>query len=112
MCAAGWGSPGKIITRDAVRGSAAWWRPSLVVALVLEERRVCSRARSPGSCILCSKAYWTGEGVSLGRDRFVEVLRAKDLLLEPRPVEYPCTTNSHHCLPVCFTNRIKGLMVR
>ena len=50
------------------------------------------------------------EGVCLGRDRFLEVLRAAGLLLEPKPAKYPCTTNSHHCLPV-FQNRIKGLVV-
>lgn len=47
------------------------------------------------------------EGVSLGRDRFFEVLRNQALLLEPLP-KAPRTTNSAHSLPV-FTNLIKGL---
>jgi putative transposase len=45
------------------------------------------------------------EGVSLGRDRFFEVLRNQALLLEPLP-KAPRTTNSAHSLPV-FTNLIK-----
>jgi len=47
------------------------------------------------------------EGVSLGRDRFFEVLRKQALLLEPLP-KAPRTTNSAHSLPV-FTNLIKDL---
>lgn len=46
-----------------------------------------------------------GEGVNLGRDRFFEVLRSQDLLLEPLP-KAPRTTNSAHSLPV-FTNLIE-----
>ena len=49
-------------------------------------------------------------GVKLGRDRFLEVLRKQELLLEPKPAKYPRTTNSYHCLPV-FSNQIKGLAV-
>jgi len=48
--------------------------------------------------------------IKLGRDRLFEVLRERELLLEPKPAEYPRTTNSYHCLPV-FTNRIKDLEV-
>ncbi len=68
----------------------------LVVALVLEERKVQPRLGSPEAAFYAQRRMLDQEGVSLGRDRFVEVLRAKDLLLEPRPAEYPCTTNSHH----------------
>lgn len=50
-------------------------------------------------------------GVTVGRDRFFAVLRARDLLLRPLPVPYPCTTNSQHCLPV-FGNRLKELKVQ
>ena len=49
------------------------------------------------------------EDVSLGRDRFFEVLRNQALLLEPLP-KAPRTTNSSHSLPV-FTNLIKELEV-
>jgi putative transposase len=45
-------------------------------------------------------------GVQIGRDRFFEVLRAKDLLLAPQPAQYPRTTQSYHNLP-CFRNQIK-----
>lgn len=44
-------------------------------------------------------------GVSVGRDRFFEVLRNQHLLLEPLP-KAPRTTNSRHNLPV-FSNLIK-----
>src|SRR5215831_10680663 len=47
-------------------------------------------------------------GVNIGRDRFFEVLREANLLLEPEPAVYPCTTRSRHNLPV-FTNQIKEL---
>lgn len=47
-------------------------------------------------------------GVKIGRDRFFEVLRERDLLLEPEPTVYPRTTQSRHNLPV-FTNQIKEL---
>lgn len=50
-------------------------------------------------------------GVKMGRDRLFEVLRERDLLVEPRAAEYPRTTDSYHCLPV-FTNRIKDLEVQ
>jgi transposase InsO family protein len=47
------------------------------------------------------------EDVSLGRDRFFEVLRSQALLLEPLP-KAPRTTNSEHSLPV-FTNLVKDM---
>jgi putative transposase len=46
-------------------------------------------------------------GVKLGRDRFFEVLRERDLLVPPKRAERPRTTHSYHTLPV-FTNLIKG----
>jgi transposase InsO family protein len=46
-----------------------------------------------------------GEGVTLGRDRFFDVLREKSLLLERLP-GCPKTTNSRHSLPV-FHNLLK-----
>jgi len=45
-------------------------------------------------------------GIKLGRDRFFGVLAERNLLLEPQPAAYPCTTNSRHNLPV-FKNEIK-----
>ena len=49
-------------------------------------------------------------GVQIGRDRFFEVLRKHDLLLERRHSQTPRTTQSYHTLPV-FRNLIKGLQV-
>lgn len=76
---------------------------------MVEERQVQPRLGTRKLHFML-KGILTQEGVRLGRDRFFEVLREHDLLLEPKPAAYPCTTNSHHCLPV-FTNRIKGLAV-
>jgi putative transposase len=81
----------------------------LVAALVLEERKIQPRLGTRKLHFLL-KGILVQAGVRLGRDRFFEVLRQQGLLLEPKLAEYPCTTNSHHCLPV-FTNRIKGLAV-
>ena len=79
----------------------------LVVALVVAERQIQPRLGTRKLHFM-PKGRLAQEGVWLGRDRFLEVLREKGLLLGPKPAEYPCTTNSHHCLPV-FSNRIKGL---
>lgn len=45
-------------------------------------------------------------GVSIGRDRFFEVLAEHDLLVVPKPGK-PRTTNSRHSLPV-FGNLLEG----
>jgi transposase InsO family protein len=82
---------------------------SLVVALVREERKVQPRLGTRKLHFML-QGILAQAGVRLGRDRFFEVLRGQGLLLEPKPAEYPCTTNSHHCLPV-FTNRIRDLAV-
>lgn len=81
----------------------------LVVALVVAERRVHPRLGTRKLHFML-KGTWGEAGVVLGRDRFLEVLRAQALLLAPKPAAYPCTTNAHHCLPV-YPNRIKGLTV-
>lgn len=81
----------------------------LVVALVIEERKIQPRLGARKLHFML-KGRLVQEGVLLGRDRFLEVLRPKGLLLVPKPAEYPCTTDSRHCLPV-FSNRIKGLAV-
>ena len=49
-------------------------------------------------------------GVLIGRDRFFEVLRKHDLLLEPRRSQSPRTTQSYHTLPV-FRNLVKGRQI-
>lgn len=56
------------------------------------------------------KAELAEAGVRLGRDRFFEELRQRELLLKPVRAEYPRTTQSYHNLPV-FRNRLKGLAV-
>jgi putative transposase len=81
----------------------------LVVALVVEERKVQPRLGTRKLHFMLQGILATA-GVRLGRDRFFEVMREAGLLLEAKPAEYPCTTNSHHCLPV-FGNRIQGLAV-
>ena len=81
----------------------------LVEALVIAERRIQPRLGTRKLHFML-KGVLVQEGVWLGRDRFLEVLREKGLLLAPKPAEYPCTTNSEHSLPV-FSNRIKGLAV-
>ena len=83
----------------------------LVVALVFAERQIQPRLGTRKLHFML-KGRLVKEGVWLGRDRFLEVLRQAGLLLKKvtKPAAYPCTTNSHHCLPV-FSNRIKGLAV-
>ena len=48
--------------------------------------------------------------VSVGRDRFFEVLAENDLLVMPKPGA-PHTTNSRHCLPV-FHNLLAGVSLQ
>lgn len=81
----------------------------LVVALVVAERRKQPRLGTR-KLHYKFKGVLAEAGVTLGRDRFLEVLRGHDLLLAPKPAEYPCTTDSGHYLPV-FTNLVKGLAV-
>jgi len=81
-----------------------------VVELVLAQRKEQPRLGARKLQVLL-KASLAEAGVKLGRDRFFEVLRERDLLVEPKRAEYPTTTDSYHCLPV-FTNRIKDLEVK
>ena len=80
-----------------------------MAALVIEERKIQPRLGTRKLHFILKGTLFQ-EGVRLGRDRFFEVLREQGLLLEPKPTQYPCTTNSRHSLPV-FSNRIKGLEV-
>jgi putative transposase len=82
---------------------------SLVVALVVAERKIQPRLGTRKLYFML-KARLLETGVTLGRDRFFEVLREQGLLLAPKPAAYPCTTNSRHYLKV-YANRIKGLVV-
>lgn len=78
----------------------------LVKCLVQIERAVQPRLGGLKLHMLLS-ADLQLEGIRLGRDRFFDVLRNQELLLERLP-KAPRTTNSQHTLPV-FTNLIKGI---
>jgi transposase InsO family protein len=75
----------------------------LIEQMVRAERSVQPRLGGKKLHILL-KAELKKAGVSIGRDRFFEVLDEKGLLLEPLP-KSPRTTNSRHSLPV-FRNLI------
>ena len=77
----------------------------LVVELVKEERRLQPRLGTRKMRHLL-KDRWEEAGVKMGRDRLFEILRDREMLIEPRISEYPTTTHSYHCLPV-FENLIK-----
>lgn len=79
----------------------------LIKALVERERQIQTRVGSR-KLYQMLKGELEEAGVKIGRDRFFEVLRQYNLLLQPKPAAYPCTTHSQHNLPI-FTNRIKGL---
>ena len=82
----------------------------LVVALARAERRLQPRLGARKLRVLLRVALQEA-GVRLGRDRFFEVLREHDLLLEPKRSEHPRTTSSYHSLPV-FKNLIQGRKAR
>jgi putative transposase len=77
----------------------------LVCGLVKQERRLQPRLGTRKLRVLL-EAPLKEAGVRLGRDRFFEVLRERDLLLQPKRSETPRTTSSYHSLPV-FRNLIK-----
>jgi putative transposase len=81
----------------------------LVAGLVIQERQLQPRLGTRKLHFML-KGPLAREGVKLGRDRFLEVLRTQKLLLEPKPAAYPRTTHCDPTLPV-FTNQIKGLAV-
>jgi hypothetical protein len=79
----------------------------LIEQLVQRERKVQPRLGGRKLHHILGKEL-AQAGVELGRDRFFKVLEERNLLLEPQPAEYPCTTHSQHYLPV-FANKIKDL---
>ena len=79
----------------------------LIATLVQRERRIQPRVGTRKLYKMLQQELGIA-GVKVGRDRFFEILAKRDLLLQPQPAAYPCTTNSRHNLPV-FTNQIKGL---
>ena len=82
----------------------------VVVSLVQEERRLQERLGTRKLYHML-KPKLEAAGVRIGRDRMFEVLRKRDLLLEPVPAQYPQTTQSYHNLPV-FRNVVKDAEVR
>jgi transposase InsO family protein len=78
----------------------------LIERLVLAERAV--QPRLGGKKLLrILRPKLARAGVSIGRDRFFEVLREKSLVLDRLP-GMPKTTDSRHSLPV-FHNLVKGM---
>jgi putative transposase len=79
----------------------------MVAKLVQRERRIQPRVGTRKLYKMLQQEL-VAAGVKVGRDRFFEILAEHDLLLQPQPAAYHCTTHSRHNLPV-FTNQIKGL---
>jgi transposase InsO family protein len=77
----------------------------LICGLVREERHWQPRLGARKLRVLL-RAPLAAARVRIGRDRFWEVLRQRDLLLKPRRSQRPRTTHSDHRLPV-FRNLIK-----
>lgn len=81
----------------------------MIVELVKRERRM--QPRLGGRKLLHLLGADLAEaGVSIGRDRFFEVLAEADLLVVPKPGR-PRTTQSRHSLPV-FHNLLAGRVLR
>ncbi len=80
----------------------------LIEELVRAERAIQHRLGGKKLYEMLKKTLHESE-VRIGRDRFFEVLRQKDLLLDPLP-KAPRTTNSRHYLPV-FTNQFKEMVL-
>jgi len=76
----------------------------LVVQLVKEERRAQPRIGSR-KLLYMLQGELKEAGVRIGRDRFIELLGSRDLLVARKRV-WPKTTNSRHSLPV-FRNLVK-----
>jgi len=82
---------------------------ALVEALVKEQRGVQPRLGTR-KLYHVLKPELEKAGVKMGRDRWFEELRRRDLLVRPKPTAWPCTTQVSKSLPI-FGNRIKGLVV-
>ncbi len=82
---------------------------SMILELVRRERRL--QPRLGGRKLLhLLRPDFQEAGVSIGRDRFFELLAESDLLVVPKP-GMPRTTNSRHSLPV-FENLLLGKVLR
>lgn len=81
----------------------------LVVELVSLERHQQPRLGTRKLKVLLQGAL-NQAGVKIGRDRLFEVLRSRQMLLQPRERVHPRTTHSRHGLPL-FSNQIKDLQI-
>lgn len=79
---------------------------AMILELVKQERRMQPRLGGRKLRYLL-QADMREAGVSVGRDRFFELLAEHDLLVVRKPGA-PHTTNSRHCLPV-FHNLLAGM---
>ncbi|MFZ2653832.1 MAG: IS3 family transposase [Victivallales bacterium] len=78
------------------------------IVLTLTRRERAIQARLGGRKVLRLISGKLAEsGVSLGRDRYFDLLRANGMLVKRKPCK-PKTTNSQHSLPV-FRNLISGI---
>jgi len=77
----------------------------LVVEMVRAERGLQPRLGTRKLHYLMKERLEQAQA-KVGRDRMFEILRDREMLVEPRISDYPTTTNSYHCLPV-FKNLIK-----
>ncbi len=77
----------------------------LIVELVNRERRMQPRLGGRKLLYLLQSDFEEAK-VSIGRDRFFEILAERNLLVVPKPGK-PHTTNSRHSLPV-FHNLLAG----
>jgi len=82
---------------------------ALILELVKRERQLQPRLGGRKLLYLL-RADFDDAGVSIGRDRFFELLAEADMLVVPKPGT-PRTTNSRHSLPV-FGNLLSGKVLR
>jgi putative transposase len=80
----------------------------MILELVRCERRMQPRLGGRKLLYLLREDFKEAS-VSIGRDRFFELLAEKDMLVAPKPGK-PRTTNSRHSLPV-FGNLISGRVI-
>ncbi len=98
--------PAKIITRDA-RRAAPRGGGRAVVALVPRKGRFSAPSQlSPEAADVSQRRSGPGRR-ELGAGPVCGGVAGQRPAVGTQAAEYPCTTNSHHCLPV-FTNRIRG----
>jgi transposase InsO family protein len=78
----------------------------IVLDLTWRERDVQPRLGGR-KCLKLISCALSDAGVSLGRDRYFDILRANGMLVARKPRK-PKTTNSRHCLPI-FRNLVSGV---